>query len=385
MPTNLIASFDQELRDIRHHLHANPELGLEEVGTSALVAEKLTQWGFEVHHGMARTGVVGVLRNGNGTKTIGLRADMDALPILEATGKPWASKKPGTMHACGHDGHTTILLGAARYLAETRNFNGTVNLIFQPAEEGAGGGEMMVKEGLFEKFPCDVIFGLHNMPGYPLGQMCFRPGPFMASMDHFRVTVTGHGGHGAMPHLAVDPVVAAASITMALQSIVSRNVKAGDAAVISVGAINAGKAFNIIPNEAVMELSVRTLNAETRKMVTERIRNIVRLQAQSFGASASIERVTGTPVTVNNEPETVFAADVARKLFGENKVSYGVEPLMGSEDFAYMLEAKPQGCYFFVGIGEDACPVHNPGYDFNDEIIAPSVAMWGSLVESYLK
>ncbi|MEN3930670.1 M20 aminoacylase family protein [Microvirga sp. W0021] len=385
MPLKTISSFEQELRDIRHQIHSNPELGFQEEGTSALVAEKLEQWGYEVHRGIAKTGVVGVLRNGDSQKSIGIRADMDALPIDEATGKPWSSKKPGVMHACGHDGHTTVLLGAAKYLAETRKFNGTVNLIFQPAEEGAGGGEVMVKEGLFDRFPCDVLFGLHNMPGYPLGHFCFKPGAFMASMDHYRVTVTGRGGHGAMPHLAIDPVVAAASITMALQSIVSRNVKAGEAAVISVGAINAGSAFNIIPNSAVMELSVRALSPDVRKLLDQRIREIVHLQAESFNAEAKIEHVGGTPVTMNAPKETEYAADVARKLFGADKVDYGVEPLMGSEDFAYMLEAKPEGCYFFVGAGEDAISVHNPGYDFNDDILVPSAAMWGALVEDYLK
>ena len=385
MPIDTVSSFAQELYDIRHRLHTYPELGLEEEETSNLVAEKLEQWGYEVHRGLAKTGVVGVLRVGDGQKRIGLRADMDALPITEASGKPWSSKKPGIMHACGHDGHTTILLGAAKYLAETRRFNGTLNLIFQPAEEGRGGGELMVQEGLFEKFPCDAIFGLHNMPGLPVGQFCFRPGPMMASMDHYRVTVTGNGGHGAMPHLATDPVVAAASMTMALQTIVSRNVKPGNAAVISVGSIQSGQAFNVIPMTATMELSVRALSPETRALTERRIRDIARLQAESFGATATVERVTGTPVTVNDETQTILAFEVAKALFGEEHVRYGVEPLMGSEDFAYMLEANPNGCYFFVGSGEDACPVHNPGYDFNDEIIVPSVAMWGALVERYLR
>ncbi len=384
MPMKLISTYDQDLRDIRHQIHANPELGFQEVKTSALVAEKLKEWGYEVHQGIGKTGVVGVLRNGNGSKSIGLRADMDALPITETTGKPWASKNPGVMHACGHDGHTTILLGAARYFAETRNFNGTINLIFQPAEEGYGGADVMVKEGLFKKFPCDTIYGLHNMPGYPVGHFCFREGPFMASMDHYRVTITGRGGHGAMPHTTVDPVVAAASITMALQSIVARNVHAHEAAVISVGAINSGIAFNVIPETAVMELSVRALSPAVRKLLEQRIRDIVLLQAESFGAKASVERVIGMPVTVNDAQATEYVANIARDLFGRDKVHYNVQPLMGSEDFSYMLEAIPNGSYFFVGTGENDCPVHNPGYDFNDDIIVPSVAMWGKLVETYL-
>ncbi len=385
MPIATISSFAQELYDIRHRLHAHPELGFEEEETSNLVAEKLEQWGYEVHRGLAKTGVVGVLRVGDGAKRIGLRADMDALPIEEASGKPWSSKIPGQMHACGHDGHTTILLGAAKYLAQTRRFNGTVTLIFQPAEEGRGGGDAMVRDGLFEKFPCDAIFGLHNMPGLPVGQFCFRPGPMMASMDHYRVTVTGNGGHGAMPHLAIDPVVAAASMTLAWQTIVSRNVKPGDAAVISVGSIQSGQAFNIIPMTAVMDLSVRALSPDVRKLTERRIQEIARLQAESFGCTAKVERVTGTPVTVNDEAQTKFAYETAKELFGDEHVRYGVEPLMGSEDFAYMLEANPNGCYFFVGGGEGACSVHNPGYDFNDEIIVPSVAMWGALVERYLR
>ena len=385
MPTDIIASFDQELRDIRHQIHANPELGFEEQATSDLVAKKLTEWGYEVHRGMAKHGVVGVLRVGDGKKSIGLRADMDALPIMEASGKPWASHKSGLMHACGHDGHTTILLGAAKYLAQTRQFNGTLTVIFQPAEEGLGGGEVMVKDGLFEQFPCDAIFGLHNMPGYPAGQFCFRPGPMMASMDHYRITITGRGGHGAMPELAIDPVVAAASLTLALQTIVSRNVDPLQAAVISVGTIQAGHAFNIIPNSVNMDLSVRCLSPEVRKLLDTRIRDLARLQAESFGATAEVERVTGSPVTVNDEALARFAYEVARKQFGDERARYGIEPLMGSEDFSYMLEANPNGCYFFVGNGTDGCSVHNPGYDFNDDILVPAATMWGALVESYLR
>ena len=385
MSTNIIATFDQDLRDIRHRIHANPELGFEEHATSELVAQKLTEWGYEVHRGLARHGVVGVLQAGDGKKSIGLRADMDALPITEASGKPWASQNPGRMHACGHDGHTTILLGAARYLAETRQFNGKLTVIFQPAEEGLGGGEAMVKDGLFKQFPCDAIFGMHNMPGFPVGQFCFRPGPLMASMDHYRITITGRGGHGAMPQLAIDPVVAAASTTMALQTIVSRNVDPLQAAVITVGTIQAGQAANIIPDSASMDLSVRCLSPVVRDLLGQRIRDIARAQAESFASTAVVERLTGTPVTVNDEALTQFACEVARKQFGDANVRYGVEPLMGSEDFAYMLEANPNGCYFFVGNGLDGCSVHNPGYDFNDEIIVPAVSMWGALVESYLR
>lgn len=384
MPTSLICSFDQELREIRHHIHAHPELGFTEQGTSDLVAAKLSEWGYEVHRGLAKYGVIGVLRVGDSKKSIGLRADMDALPITEASGKPWASQYHGRMHACGHDGHTTILLGAAKYLAQTRQFNGTLTVIFQPAEEGMGGGEAMVKEGLFEQFPCDAIFGMHNMPGYSAGHFCFRPGPMMASMDHYRITITGRGGHGAMPQLAVDPVVVAASLTLGLQTIVSRNIDPVEAAVISVGTIQAGQAFNIIPDFASMDLSVRCLSPQVRQLLDQRIRDITRLQAESFGATATVEHIAGTPVTVNDETLTRLVSEVAVKQFGEARVHDGVEPLMGSEDFAYMLEANPNGCYFFVGNGEDGCSVHNPGYDFNDDVLVPAATLWGALVERYL-
>ena len=271
MIEHYIRGFEEELREIRHQIHENPELGLQEFKTSALVAEKLRQWGYEVEQGLATTGVVATLKVGDGEKSIGLRADMDALPIYENSGKPWASKHPGLMHACGHDGHTTILLGAARYFAETRRFNGTLRLIFQPAEEMINGGEIMVKEGLFDHFPCDVIFGMHNMPGLPVGKFYFQPGALMASMDQFHITVRGCGGHGAIPHKAIDPVLVAAHITTALQSIVSRNVDPLEAAVITVGSIVAGEAANVIPDSAEMKISVRSLSRDTRQLLLTRI------------------------------------------------------------------------------------------------------------------
>lgn len=271
MIEHYIRGFEEELREIRHQIHENPELGLQEFKTSALVAEKLRQWGYEVEQGLATTGVVATLKVGDGEKSIGLRADMDALPIYENSGKPWASKHPGLMHACGHDGHTTILLGAARYFAETRRFNGTLRLIFQPAEEMINGGEIMVKEGLFDRFPCDVIFGMHNMPGLPVGKFFFQPGALMASMDQFHITVRGCGRHGAIPHKAIDPVLVAAHITTALQSIVSRNVDPLEAAVITVGSIVAGEAANVIPDSAEMKISVRSLSRDTRQLLLTRI------------------------------------------------------------------------------------------------------------------
>ena len=388
MIEHYIRRFEEELREIRHQIHENPELGLQEFKTSALVAEKLRQWGYEVEQGLATTGVVATLKVGDGEKSIGLRADMDALPIYENSGKPWASKHPGLMHACGHDGHTTILLGAARYFAETRRFNGTLRLIFQPAEEMINGGEIMVKEGLFDRFPCDVIFGMHNMPGLPVGKFFFQPGALMASMDQFHITVRGCGGHGAIPHKAIDPVLVAAHITTALQSIVSRNVDPLEAAVITVGSIVAGEAANVIPDSAEMKISVRSLSRDTRQLLLTRIPALAQAQAASFGATAEVTHVNGTPVLVNDEEMARFAWQVACKTFGEDRAEFGIKPLMGSEDFSFMLEAQPKGGFLLFGngdVGEGSCMVHNPGYDFNDASLVPASSYWGALVEAWLQ
>lgn len=388
MIEHYIRGFEEELREIRHQIHENPELGLQEFKTSALVAEKLRQWGYEVEQGLATTSVVATLKVGDGEKSIGLRADMDALPIYENSGKPWASKHPGLMHACGHDGHTTILLGAARYFAETRRFNGTLRLIFQPAEEMINGGEIMVKEGLFDRFPCDVIFGMHNMPGLPVGKFYFQPGALMASMDQFHITVRGCGGHGAIPHKAIDPVLVAAHITTALQSIVSRNVDPLEAAVITVGSIVAGEAANVIPDSAEMKVSVRSLSRDTRQLLLTRIPALAQGQAASFGATAEVTHVNGTPVLVNDEEMARFAWQVACKTFGEDRAEFGIKPLMGSEDFSFMLEAQPKGAFLLFGngdVGEGSCMVHNPGYDFNDASLVPACSYWGALVEAWLQ
>lgn len=388
MIEHYIRGFEEELREIRHQIHGNPELGLQEFKTSALVAEKLRQWGYEVEQGLATTGVVATLKVGDGEKSIGLRADMDALPIYENSGKPWASKHPGLMHTCGHDGHTTILLGAARYFAETRRFNGTLRLIFQPAEEMINGGEIMVKEGLFDRFPCDVIFGMHNMPGLPVGKFFFQPGALMASMDQFHITVRGCGGHGAIPHKAIDPVLVAAHITTALQSIVSRNVDPLEAAVITVGSIVAGEAANVIPDSAEMKISVRSLSRDTRQLLLTRIPALAQAQAASFGATAEVTHVNGTPVLVNDEEMARFAWQVACKTFGEDRAEFGIKPLMGSEDFSFMLEAQPKGGFLLFGngdVGEGSCMVHNPGYDFNDASLVPASSYWGALVEAWLQ
>ncbi|HCN9608815.1 TPA: amidohydrolase [Escherichia coli] len=388
MIEHYIRGFEEELREIRHQIHENPELGLQEFKTSALVAEKLRQWGYEVEQGLATTGVVATLKVGDGEKSIGLRADMDALPIYENSGKPWVSKHPSLMHACGHDGHTTILLGAARYFAETRRFNGTLRLIFQPAEEMINGGEIMVKEGLFDRFPCDVIFGMHNMPGLPVGKFFFQPGALMASMDQFHITVRGCGGHGAIPHKAIDPVLVAAHITTALQSIVSRNVDPLEAAVITVGSIVAGEAANVIPDSAEMKISVRSLSRDTRQLLLTRIPALAQAQAASFGATAEVTHVNGTPVLVNDEEMARFAWQVACKTFGEDRAEFGIKPLMGSEDFSFMLEAQPKGGFLLFGngdVGEGSCMVHNPGYDFNDASLVPASSYWGALVEAWLQ
>lgn len=382
---NRIKSYEPFLRQIRHEIHENPELALEEVKTSALMERYLTEWGYEISKGFAKTDITATLKAGGGSRSIGIRADMDALAMEEASGKPWSSKVPGKMHGCGHDGHTTILLGLAKYLAETKNFNGTVHLIFQPAEELVNGAEIMVRNGYFDKIKCDVLYGLHNMPGYETGHMYFHDGPMMASMDQFLIAVKGKGGHGAMPHLAVDPILAGAHIVTALQSIVSRNVSAQEAAVVTVGSFNAGEAANIIPEEVVMRVSMRALKPEVRLKVQQRIKEVAEQTAAAFGAKAEVKHVNGTPPTVNGVEATRFAYEAAKAVFGEEKVHYGVTPLMGSEDFSFMLEANPNGSYIFVGNGLDSASPHNPAYDFNDEILVPGVEMWAAIVEAYLK
>lgn len=373
-----------DLRAIRQDIHAHPELGFEENRTAALVARSLEEWGYEVHTGVGRTGVVGVLRNGSSPRTLGLRADMDALPIIENTGVPYSSRYSGCMHACGHDGHTTILLGAARYLAATRRFDGILNLIFQPAEEGQGGAEAMLAEGLLERFPCDALFGLHNMPGLPAGHLGFREGPMMASQDLLNVTVEGVGGHGSMPHLTVDPLVAAASMVMALQTVVARNIDAQEAAVVTVGALQAGEAANVIPQQALLRLSLRALNAPVREQMLERVKAIIRTQAESFGCSVSIEHRPAYPVLVNSPEETEFARQIGVELVGAEAVNGNTPKLMGSEDFGWMLQRCP-GSYLFIGNGVAQPMVHNPGYDFNDDILLTGAAYWGALAESWLK
>lgn len=370
--------------ELRHKIHSQPELGFEEHHTSELVATLLAEWGYEVHTGLAKTGVVGTLKNGDSDRIIGLRADMDALPIQEANDCVFKSQIDGKFHGCGHDGHTTILLAAAKRLAETRNFNGTLRVIFQPAEELLYGGRVMLEDGLLERFPCDVVFGLHNMPKMKLGEFYFREGPMMASSDTIHIHVEGAGSHGAMPEHGIDATLVACHITIALQSIVSRNVSPLDQAVITVGCIESGDAPNVVNAKALMKLSVRALKPEVRALVRRRITEVAQAQAQSFGATATIEHINGCPPLVNNPEATQLAMRVASELFGEEKIHANSAPLMGSEDFAFMLEANPNGCYCFIGNGEGEM-VHNPRYQFNDAIIVPAAAYWCALAEEYLK
>ncbi|WP_310607598.1 M20 aminoacylase family protein [Buttiauxella brennerae] len=370
--------------ELRHDIHRHPEIGLEEVRTSDIVAKLLESWGYEVTRGMAKTGVVGTLRAGNSKKVLGLRADMDALPMQETSGKEWSSTLPEKFHGCGHDGHTTTLLFAAEWLAKNRNFNGTLNLIFQPGEELLYGGKLMIDDGLFKQFPCDAIFALHNMPGLKKNAFYFRKGAMMASSDTVEIEVKGVGGHGAIPEKTVDSVVVACHIVTALQTIVSRNVTPFEPVVVTVGSIQSGHAPNIINSSALLKLSVRTLDPQTRKLVLQRIGEIARAQAESFGATADIQHLHSSPVLVNGDQMTDFAISVARELFDESMVFPNADPMMGSEDFAFMLEENPNGSYLLVGAGE-GCMVHNPGYDFNDELMKPAVTYWATLVERYLK
>lgn len=374
-----------EFVSLRRDIHRHPELAFEEHRTSALVADKLEGWGCTVERGLGGTGVVGTLKRGSGTRRLGLRADMDALPIQEASGAEWSSERPGLMHACGHDGHTAMLLAAARHLAEQGRFDGTLNLIFQPAEEGGGGALRMMDDGLFDKHPCDAIFAMHNMPGIPQGRLVLREGPAMASSDYATITLTGIGGHGALPQHTADPVVAAASLVMALQTVVSRNVDPLQAAVVTVGALNAGRANNVIPAHATLELSVRALDREVRALLEQRIKALAQAQAQSFGVQAKVEWRRGYAVLVNTPAETAFAREVALELVGPEHVTLQGPPLTGSEDFAFMLERVP-GSYLFIGNGDapGTCMVHHPGYDFADDNIAIGGAYWVKLAERFL-
>ncbi|MHC1943727.1 amidohydrolase [Bradyrhizobium sp. UFLA06-06] len=381
MPTiERIDSFADELTAIRRDLHAHPEIGFEEVRTSGIVADKLTSWGIEVHRGLGGTGVVGVLKGkGNGTKKIGLRADMDALPMEENTNLKWRSTIPGRFHGCGHDGHTTMLLGSARYLAETRNFDGTVHFIFQPAEEGLGGARAMIKDGLFKQFPCDEVYGLHNAPDLNHGEIAILPGPAMAAADFFDIRIQGYGAHGAMPERSKDAVVIAMTLGQALQSIVSRNVDPLQAAVLSITQIHSGSAYNVIPGEAWMCGTVRCFSDEIRELIRKRMREIAAGFAVAYGAEISVEIRDGFSVLVNQEEQSRVVEEVARTVVDPAKVITRSTPKMGSEDFADMMQAIP-GAYFWVG-HDGSVPVHNPGYVLDDKILPIGASMFARIIE----
>ena len=382
-----------EIQSLRRSIHANPELRYEEAGTADLVAQCLEKWGLEVHRGLGKTGVVGVLRRGTGTRSIGLRADMDALPIQELNTFEHRSQAPGKMHACGHDGHTAMLLGAAQHLALHGDFDGTIVFIFQPAEEGGGGARAMIEDGLFTRFPVDVVFGIHNWPGMPAGAFGVTEGPIMASSNEFRIDVKGVGAHAAMPHNGRDPVFAAIQIGNALQSIVTRNKKPIDTAVLSITQIHAGDAVNVIPNDAWLAGTVRTFTTETLDLIESKMQKIAEATASAFDCTATVAFHRNYPPTVNSAEETRFAVEVMKEIVGAEHVETRVEPTMGAEDFAFMLQAKP-GCYAFLGNGDgghrDAghgagpCMLHNASYDFNDELLPVGTTYWVRLAQRYL-
>ncbi len=384
-PIDRIKTFHAEMTATRQDIHAHPEIGFTEHRTSDIVAKQLEALGIEVHRGVGGTGVVGVLREGNGPVSIGLRADMDALPILEANDVPYKSTKPGVMHACGHDGHTTMLLGAARYLAETRNFNGTVNFIFQPAEEGLGGALAMLKDDLFGRFPCDTVFGMHNHPGLAVGKFAIRPGTMMAAGAFFDIHVEGRGSHGARPEVSIDSVLVASHIVAALQAIVARNVSPLDTAVVSATAIHAGDAYNVIPQTAEIRGTVRTFRNETMTLVEDNMKRTAAGVAAAFGATASVDFRRCSRRWSTTRRRRRSSPMWRPQLVGEENVDRERELIMASEDFSFMLEKRP-GAYINIGNGDTvgSTPVHNPGYNFNDEILPIGAAALAGIVEKKL-
>lgn len=384
-PFDAIAANHDDLTAIRRDIHAHPELGFEEHRTADIVAEKLTSWGIEVTRGIGKTGVVGTLRVGNDPRSIGLRADMDALPILEANTFAHRSQHNGKMHACGHDGHTAMLLGAAHYLSQSRNFEGCVHFIFQPAEEGIGGARAMIEDGLFTQFPCDSVFGMHNRPGMEIGKFAIRPGPMMAGGAMFDIHITGVGAHGARPESGVDPVVIASQIVMAAQTIVSRNIRPRDTAVLSITQIHAGDAYNVIPQTAQIMGTARAFSMEVLAMIEDNLRRLAENIAAGFGATAKLDFRLEFMPTVNNDAETQFAIECAAELVGAERVNGDIPMIMASEDFSYMLNERP-GAYIMVGngAGEGGCEVHNPAYDFNDQAIPYGAAFFATAVEKKL-
>lgn len=383
----------EEIKTLRRRIHAHPELRYEEVGTSKLVAESLERWGVEVHRGLGKTGVVGVLKRGNGGKSIGLRADMDALPIKELNTFEHRSTNEGRMHACGHDGHTAMLLGAAKHLAEQGKFDGTVVFIFQPAEEGGAGAKAMIEDGLFRRFPVDAVFGIHNWPGMPAGQFGVTEGPIMASSNEFRITIRGIGSHAALPHNGRDPVFTAVQIANGLQGIITRNKKPLDTAVLSITQIHAGDAANVVPDQAWLGGTVRTFTVETLDLIEARMRKIAEATAAAYDCEVDLRFHRNYPPTINAPEEARFAAEVMAEIVGKDNVDSAVEPTMGAEDFSFMLIEKP-GCYAFLGNGDGRhrehghgagpCMLHNASYDFNDDLLSVGSSYWVRLAERFL-
>ncbi|WP_044528492.1 M20 aminoacylase family protein [Herbaspirillum sp. B65] len=389
-----IVQFQSELQQIRRDIHAHPELAYEEVRTAEVVAQKLSEWGIPVVRGLGVTGVVGIIKQGDSPRAIGLRADMDALPMPEINTFAHASRHAGKMHACGHDGHTAMLLGAAYYLARHRNFDGTVYVIFQPAEEGGRGAERMIQDGLFEKYPMDAVFGMHNWPGIPAGHFGVTPGAQMASSNEFHVTVKGRGSHAAQPHKAADPVMTAVHIAQAWQSIVARNINPNDPAVVSITQIHTGSATNVIPDEATMVGTVRTFSLPVLDLIERRMKEIAEHTAAAFDATVDFRFNRNYPPLINHAKETAFAVEVLTEQFGADHVDAHTEPTMGAEDFAFMLQHKP-GCYVFLGNGDGGhrdqghglgpCNLHNPSYDFNDDLLPIGATYWVRLAEKFLQ
>lgn len=379
-----IAAIHGEMTTWRRTLHEHPETAFEEHWTSEFVAEKLESFGVQVDRGLAGTGVVGILKGARaGDRAIGLRADIDALDIHEQTNKPYASKTPGKMHACGHDGHTTMLLGAAKYLAETKEFSGTAYFIFQPAEENEGGARVMIEDGLFKKFPMEGVYGMHNWPGMPVGEIGMREGPIMAAFDSLDITISGHGAHGAMPHQGIDPILIACQVVSGIQTIASRNVDPLESVVVSITQFHAGNAYNVIPESAELKGAIRTLNPDVQDLVETGIKQIATSIAAAHGATAEVRYTHGYPATHNAPAETAHAAAIAAVVVGQSAVHTDVSPVMGSEDFAFMLNETP-GSYIWLGAGEETANLHSPQYDFNDEILPLGASYWTRLVEGTL-
>ena len=380
-----LEDLQNEMQTWRRDIHAHPEIAFEEHRTAEIVAEKLKSFGIEVETGIAGTGVVGTLKRGTGNRSIGLRADLDALLINEANEFEHKSKNPGKMHACGHDGHTVMLLGAAKYLAEQGNFDGTVNFIFQPAEENEGGGKAMIDDGLFEKYPVESVYGMHNIPGMPVASFAIKPGPIMAAFDVFNVKIIGKGGHAAMPQTTIDPIIIGTKIIDAYQSIVSRYIDPQEPAVLSVTQFHAGDAYNVIPNDIEIKGCTRCFSQKIQKQLEEQMHQITKSLCDAYGATYEFEFEHRYPATINSEEEAEIAGKVAQQVVGEERVNLSPTPGMGSEDFAYMLQEKP-GSYIWIGNGdgEGSCMVHNPGYDFNDEILPIGATYWVKMAEEIL-